>query len=289
MDAIRSFLSAAYTKCDYIPVASTAKGLVDLFTKYVVMPFKEEETIKSTRYYSHLRDSDSLRSVVILVPILGNIVIACADLNNNPSKKSPVDLKSDLSKKSPVDLKSNLSEKPPVDLLCSFYEGSGKDIKNRALSDIWSWDDQTKEKEHDYIQWMFPIATKSRFNSKAPVLTREIADQLKSSEQIMCNFRTSFNNILNFYGYKDYTSGSKELEKADNFDSRVEIWAKPGNHNLDRITRIMKCLKIMGMRDELSAFYGSLLSDVASRVGETALPFWKEAANLHIDPFKPGK
>lgn len=59
------------------------------------------------------------------------------------------------------------------DALIAFLLGNGTDNRGRYLSDLWKKGYFFLETSHDYIQWMFPLDTKSQYNSKAPVLNNE--------------------------------------------------------------------------------------------------------------------
>lgn len=78
-----SLLIKADTFCDYVPVLSTISNLVDLFQKYVIVPILTEKG-KENHYYKHIKEKSSLRSIALLVPMIGNICIAIFDI---PSKK----------------------------------------------------------------------------------------------------------------------------------------------------------------------------------------------------------
>ena len=62
--------------------------------------------------------------------------------------------------------------------------------------------DNNLEIKHDFIQWLFPIRTKSRFNPSAPVLNDESIAIMISDPEIMENIRTSLDVIIAFYGWK---------------------------------------------------------------------------------------
>lgn len=66
--------------CDYIPLASTITNLVDLFEKCAFRGCCNSKSITENRYFSHINDKKILRCIILLVPILGNIIIAIYDL-----------------------------------------------------------------------------------------------------------------------------------------------------------------------------------------------------------------
>jgi len=46
--------------------------------------------------------------------------------------------------------------------------GIGTDHRGRYIQDIWNFDLETLEKEHDYIQWLSPLKEGSKYNKNAP-------------------------------------------------------------------------------------------------------------------------
>ncbi len=79
---ISDFLIKADKTCDYLPVLSSFSNLVDLFYKYCVSPFLMETQIKQDRYYYHLDQKSVFRCIILIVPFLGNVIIALYDLMN---------------------------------------------------------------------------------------------------------------------------------------------------------------------------------------------------------------
>lgn len=64
----------------YIPFVSTVTNLFDLYQKYVVLPNLQLDALcKHKHYYQHLQKKPTLRCVVLLLPILGNIIIGIYD------------------------------------------------------------------------------------------------------------------------------------------------------------------------------------------------------------------
>lgn len=89
---VSSLLVKADRLCDYIPLVSTVSNLIDLFQKYVVLPFLHQDTIKASRYYQHLQQKSFLRCIALIIPILGNIIVGIYDLVHRPVYKNPVTL-----------------------------------------------------------------------------------------------------------------------------------------------------------------------------------------------------
>ena len=111
---------------------------------------------------------------------------------------------------------------------------------------MWNQTPKQLELEHDYIQWMFPLNEVSGFNTDAPILTEEDIYKFTSSEKLMNTLAESFKVILKFYGFEIYDSINIMIGFSTDFTERSKIWITPGNHNFLRITRILKCLILLG-------------------------------------------
>lgn len=66
--------------CDYIPGASTVTSLVDIFEKCVIVPFINKETRENSPYLTHIHEKSLVRSLVLLIPGLGNFIVGIYDL-----------------------------------------------------------------------------------------------------------------------------------------------------------------------------------------------------------------
>src|SRR5580700_3614644 len=117
--------------------------------------------------------------------------------------------------------------------IVGFLSGAAPDAEGRFLAEIQRWPDQRLEDVHDFIQWMFPLAEPSRFNPDVPVLDDETIAEVRSRPELQDAVRISWNRMCQFYKGSDH-------------------WLSPGNHNHLRITRILKCLRLLGLEAEAS-------------------------------------
>ena len=146
-----------------------------------------------------------------------------------------------------------------------FLSGATPDDEGRFLRDIVAWPDQRLERVHDFIQWLFPLTEPSPVNPSAPVLDAATIAAIRAQPEIQANVRTSYQRMLRFY------RGSTH-------------WITPGNHNHLRITRILKCLRLVGLDEEAREFF-EWLTDIYEKEQENHPPgisarsyqFWKEA------------
>ncbi|TAE58132.1 MAG: hypothetical protein EAZ76_11575 [Nostocales cyanobacterium] len=137
-----------------------------------------------------------------------------------------------------------------------FYAGKVADHRGRLLQDIWLQDYEWLEKTHDYIQWLFPLMEGSRFNIHAPILTDEDIQIFQDSEDLKSNLFTSLKLMLGFYGLScaEKEDGKIEIKMNASFYERKKDWLHWGNHNHLRITRILKCLCLLGLEKYAQAF-----------------------------------
>lgn len=164
--------------------------------------------------------------------------------------------------------------------LIMFYLGSHPDGKGRLLSEVLEQDDFWLESCHDYIQWLFPNKARSRVTPDAPIITAEVEKAFLSDELLRNHLMASFTRILSFYGLKH--SGN-EIAKAENWSARKVNWFIQDTHNNLRITRILKCLRTLGLKSEAEKFYNTLThlqeNEKDCGIENRTYNFWREAIN----------
>jgi hypothetical protein len=158
-----------------------------------------------------------------------------------------------------------------------FYRGDSPDTRGRTLDDILAWDDGQLEAVHDYIQWLFPLDEPSRFNPDAPLLTP--ADRLAfRHEPHAANLRRALDRMLRFYGFTiDRSAGAPRIIRSAQWEDRSQEWLHAGNHNLLRLTRVIRSLALLGQTDLAQALYAALKREGEGRVTSATLGYWKEA------------
>ena len=78
MSAISQLCANLDRAADYVPVVSTAIGLIDIFQKCAVIPCMSRNFVATSHYYHHLDQKSVERCLWVLVPVAGN-VYACID------------------------------------------------------------------------------------------------------------------------------------------------------------------------------------------------------------------
>ena len=168
--------------------------------------------------------------------------------------------------------------------IIGFYSGTEPDHRGRYLHEIQRWSDDQLEKVHDYIQWLFPLLEPSGFNLAAPVLKRESIREFRARPDLQETLRGSFRRMMSFYGLETRSDAQITVTRAPNFAAKVTVWLSPGNHNHLRITRILKCLNVLGLEAEAKAFFDCLTEiydDEQSKpmpaISDETMRYWREA------------
>jgi Opioid growth factor receptor (OGFr) conserved region len=145
------------------------------------------------------------------------------------------------------------------------------------ITHIWAYDHDRLEEVHNYIQVLFPSQQPSQF-AIAPLLDPTTIRGFQESEDLRNRLLKSFDLMLDFYGLHR-TDG--RVRKADDFERRAVTWLTPFNHNFLRITRILICLKALGLGNWSQAFFRclkELYAENADVIGEETFGYWKNAA-----------
>ena len=130
------------------------------------------------------------------------------------------------------------------------------DAPNGALWMTFATDERL-ESSHDYIQWMFPLPEPSRAVPWSPVMTGSDIDTFRTDPVILDRMRVSLARMVLFY-------------------ARTVDWKESDDHNHLRITRIIRSLTVVGLRDEAVAFRAWILRQGPDAT-PTTLGFWERA------------
>lgn len=148
-------------------------------------------------------------------------------------------------------------------MIVPFFEpppNEGKDFRDRTLSEILNWSDNDLEASHNYIQVLFPLPERSQFNFNAPLIDRATFDAFQSRPELRARLREAFVRMLRFYGFRLQKTKKRGLVVArlPGFEEIAARWLKLTDHNHLRISRILRCLRILGLEEEAAAFFAAL-------------------------------
>ena len=171
----------------------------------------------------------------------------------------------------------------PASPILAFYQG-GTDHRGRTLARILAESDAWLEATHDYIQWVFPLPERSPYNPAAPVLTGSDIDAFGADPALRGRLLDGFRRLLGFYGFA-MAPGQPDrfvVVPDDRPGGRAMHWVTPHNHNYLRISRILRCLHLLGCPQAADAFLAVLEPLAASRagaaIGAVTLAYWRSAA-----------
>lgn len=129
------------------------------------------------------------------------------------------------------------------------------------------WDDKKLERTHDYIQYLFPLQEKSKYNKNDILLTEEDILFFKENKKIRKNVLHALQRMLRFYGMPNFT-----------FDGKQRYWMKPDDHNHLRLTRIMRFLQLIGMNIasvKLFIVLCKINREIKGSISEKTFTIWK--------------
>jgi hypothetical protein len=71
------------------------------------------------------------------------------------------------------------------------------------------------------------------------------------------------------------------VRPAPSFTTRRQVWLRPFNHNFLRLTRILACLRTLGLPDEAAALFRCLealfRAEARDVIGPRTFAFWLRA------------
>jgi hypothetical protein len=161
--------------------------------------------------------------------------------------------------------------------IVDFYSGKATDSSGRTLREIHAWGYHELEEVHDYIQWLFPLPEPSQFNTLAPILDAGQIAIFQTDTELRVQLLASYDKMLGFYGFE---RNNMTITRSNTWEERSRDWLKPGNHNHLRLTRILKSLSILGLKDYAQALLEALnrvFAEHSNAISSTTLGYWKRA------------
>ena len=180
------------------------------------------------------------------------------------------------------------SEQNLTAMIVPFYLGEKPDLEGRTRHEIWKWDFDELECIHDFIQWLFTLSEKSAFNSNAPVVDETVVQAFKEDPRLQKHLLQSFSVMLNFYGLGIHKDEYDKIlvDREEHYPIRKQEWEMILDRNYLRITRILKCLMILGSRKEAQAFFECLQQiyrEDSDSIGGETFQYWKDAVKSYED------
>ncbi len=146
--------------------------------------------------------------------------------------------------------------------LHAYLAGTGRDGQGRLAADVLGYSDERLEEVHDYIQWLFPLPTRSGAQPEAPVLTQVEIEAIRADRSAQDTLKRAAERMLRFY-------------------QDAHWWLTSYDHNHLRITRIIHSLRILTGPEEAQRFHRTILDlngAAGSPVNARSLEYWSDAA-----------
>lgn len=149
--------------------------------------------------------------------------------------------------------------------ITEFFRG-GLDTRGRSLQDMISWSDLQLEQVHDWVQWAFPLREPSAFNPSAPLLTEADMEEFAANPEMRSSVEKVTNRFMEFLHLED----------------PVPHWVTSRNHNLLRITRVIRSVSMTSGLFLSRKVYDSVMNVYEREnnrmiIGEKTSDFWKGA------------
>lgn len=147
------------------------------------------------------------------------------------------------------------------------------------FTEFLDWDDETLESRHNFIQWLFPLPEKSPINSLSPILNANTVFYFRSSEKAQENLKMALDRMTQFLGFRSFNLLGKVIFYPSNW-IKIKEWTQSYNHNQLRITRMIRCLYLVGWKWEARMLY--LVCWLCAKLSKTfpslLLKYWKAAS-----------
>jgi hypothetical protein len=145
--------------------------------------------------------------------------------------------------------------------LHAYLSGEGTDGRGRRAQEVLASSDHDLEVRHDWVQWLFPLPTRSAAVPGSPVLTPDEIAAIRADPRARATLAHAADRMLAFYR-----------------DTR--FWLAPFDHNHLRITRILQSLRLLLGPAAARPVYDALLGlheAAGAPVNPASLRYWREA------------
>jgi len=157
--------------------------------------------------------------------------------------------------------------------IIEFYRGERGNTNGDMLDEIMTWTDGQLEMDHDWVQFVFGSNEPSMLNGDAPTMTVKEALLFRESPVLKEKVKKAFVRFLTFLGFELLRDDNEILIKA----KEVPWWLRVGfNHNNLRVTRLLKCLRLTGLKHYAVALHDAL-GEFQHLSSENTKNFWERA------------
>ena len=138
-----------------------------------------------------------------------------------------------------------------------FFRNERMNANGMYIETILDFDDVFREEVHDYVQWIFPIDSVSANEPRAPIVNNMMIYAFMTIDKLKEMQIKAFIFMLDHFGL---VYEADEIEKGPAFQECKHRLAHD-NHNLVRITRILRSLYLLDQKCLAKKFF-SFLSEL---------------------------
>lgn len=158
-------------------------------------------------------------------------------------------------------IRSDPSHSETAGPLHAYLSGAGLDSRGRSVQEVLRFSNRELEDVHDYIQWLFPLTTRSAAQPDAPILTASEIEAISSDARIQSTLLQAKERMTRFY-------------------QEMDDWLTSHDHNHLRITRIIQSLRLLVSPKAARDFHEAVLArhhDAGAPVNSRSLQYWHRA------------
>lgn len=164
--------------------------------------------------------------------------------------------------------------------IVEFYRGERGNQNGHMLDEILTWSNGALDMDHDWVQWAFPSNEASMLNGEAPVMTKAESELFENDPSLQGKMEQSFLRFLSYLGFKMaqeiHQDGKLEVYIEPIESENTPWWLRSFNHNMLRVTRVLKALRLTGHTEYAVALYNALLK-FEENVSPNTWQYWKAA------------
>ncbi len=164
--------------------------------------------------------------------------------------------------------------------IVEFYRNERGNINGHRLDDVMGFSLGAMEVDHDWVQWLLPSNETSSMNGDAPTLTLEEATILSEDPELREKVKASFLKFIDFLGLQMIDDGATQIITAlpPTHDRPNPLeWMEGFNHNMLRVTRCLKCMRLTGHENYAAALFRFLRTN-QNMFSINTFAHWRTAA-----------
>lgn len=208
----------------------------------------------------------TLAALAALIALIVTPFFALIDLFYNLCKQTasnndPIEKETGVRKPIPRD-----ANRPIISVLEFYVEGK-RNERGVTLDEILLKDDDWLERDHNYIQWLFPTRALG-VNQRAALTDDATIDYFRNQSRLpSTRMLEAFQRMIQFFGL-DFDESRMIISVPERWNARMLNWIVTHPHNHRRVTRIIESLGLHGLEAYAIVFFKALETIYQSEEGK---------------------